>query len=72
MKPLDLIATVLLIIGGLNWGLIAVANFDLVAMITGAGAFGNKNMLGAVIYGLVGLSAIYLAFNLSAFRRARA
>ncbi|MEO5824835.1 MAG: DUF378 domain-containing protein [Gemmatimonadales bacterium] len=72
MKPLDLIATILLIVGGLNWGLVAAANFDLVAMITGAGAFGEKNMLGVIIYGLVGLSAIYLAFNLGAFRRARA
>jgi hypothetical protein len=43
----------------LNWGLVAVANFDLVATITGAGSFGSKNVLGAVIYGLVGLSALY-------------
>ncbi|MBA2291247.1 MAG: DUF378 domain-containing protein [Gemmatimonadales bacterium] len=72
MKPLDMIAVILLIVGGLNWGLIAAANFDLVAVITGAGAFGDKNILGVIIYGLVGLSAIYLAFNLAAFRRDRA
>ena len=58
MKQLDRIATTLLVIGGLNWGLVALANFDLVATITGAGEFGNKNALGAVIYGLVGLAAV--------------
>jgi uncharacterized membrane protein YuzA (DUF378 family) len=59
MKPLNMIALLLLIVGGLNWGLVALANFDLVALITGAGGFGQKNVLGAVIYGLVGLAAIY-------------
>lgn len=53
------LAAVLVIVGGLNWGLVAVANFDLVALITGAGGFGSKNVLGAVIYGLVGLAAVY-------------
>jgi uncharacterized membrane protein YuzA (DUF378 family) len=61
MKQLDVAAFVLLVIGGLNWGLVAVASFDLVATLTGAGAFGGKNMLGTVVYGLVGLSALYLA-----------
>ena len=61
MKTLDVIAAVLLVVGGLNWGLVALANFDLVAFLTGAGSFGGKNALGAVVYGLVGLSAIYQA-----------
>ena len=69
MKPLTLIATVLLIIGGLNWGLVAAANFDLVAMLTGAGEFGQKNMFGTIIYGLVGLSAVVVAMNLGSARR---
>jgi uncharacterized membrane protein YuzA (DUF378 family) len=59
MKQLDNIATLLLVVGGLNWGLVGLANFDLVAAITGAGGFGEKNALGAVIYTLVGLSAAY-------------
>lgn len=63
MKPLDIVAALLLVIGGLNWGLIAFANFDLVAAVTGAGAFGSKNAIGAVIYGLVGLAAIYMALS---------
>ena len=71
MKKLDLLAAALLIIGGLNWGLVAFANFDLVATITGAGAFGSKNMLGAIIYGLVGLSALYYAFSLKGISEGR-
>jgi uncharacterized protein len=59
MKQLDRTAVALLVIGGLNWGLVGLANFDLVAAITGAGNFGNKNALGSVIYTLVGLAAIY-------------
>jgi hypothetical protein len=59
MKTLDVIVAVLLVVGGLNWGLVALANFDLVAFITQAGGFGAKNALGAVVYGLVGLSALY-------------
>ena len=59
MKPLNLIAWILLIVGGLNWGLVALADVDLVALITGAGEFGQKNALGAVIYSLVGLAAVY-------------
>jgi len=63
MKTLDVIATVLLVVGGLNWGLVALANFDLVAFLTGAGGFGGKNVLGALVYGLVGLSALYQALT---------
>ena len=69
MKSITTIALILVIVGGLNWGLVAVADFDLVAMITGAGAFGTKNLLGSVVYGLVGLSAIYLAANLGSLTR---
>jgi len=59
MKKLDMIVGVLLVVGGLNWGLVALANFDLVAFLTGSGGFGMKNVLGSVVYGLVGLSAVY-------------
>ena len=63
MKSIDLLAIVLLIVGGLNWGLVAFFNFDLVAALTGAGGFGNKNVLGTVVYALVALSAVYMIFN---------
>ena len=69
MKSLDILAAILLVVGGLNWGLVAIANFDLVAMITGAGAFGNKNALGVVVYALVGLAAIYQALTWKGIQR---
>jgi hypothetical protein len=52
----DWIALVLVIIGGLNWGLIGFFKFDLVASI-----FGDMSSLSRIIYALVGLSAIYVA-----------
>ena len=69
MNKLDILAAALLVVGGLNWGLVAFANFDLVAALTGAGSFGNKNFLGAVVYGLVGISAVYYALRLKAMQR---
>jgi uncharacterized membrane protein YuzA (DUF378 family) len=54
------IALALVIVGGLNWGLVAVAEFDLVAWIVGE-SFGETNLVSRIIYGLVGLSAVYLA-----------
>lgn len=72
MKAIDGIMAVLLIVGGLNWGLVALANFDLVAFITGAGGFGAKNALGAVVYGLVGVAALYQGVRWSAGRRREA
>jgi len=59
VKKLDILTAILLVVGGLNWGLVAFVNFDLVAAITGAGAFGNKNLFGVIVYGLVGLAAVY-------------
>jgi uncharacterized protein len=58
MKKLDLLAATLLIVGGLNWGLVAVAEFDLVAWIVGL-EFGETNAVSRLVYALVGLSAVY-------------
>lgn len=69
MKTLDVIVAVLLVVGGLNWGLVAFANFDLVAFLTQAGGFGSKNAAGALIYGLVGLSALYQGLLWRAIQR---
>jgi uncharacterized membrane protein YuzA (DUF378 family) len=52
------IATALLIVGGLNWGLVAIAEFDLVAWLFGED-FGTTNAATRIVYGLVGLAAIY-------------
>jgi uncharacterized protein len=68
MKALNLLATVLVIVGGLNWGLVAIAEFDLVAWIVGL-TFGETNAVSRIVYGLVGLSAIYLAAQLPALAR---
>ena len=68
MRKFDLLAAVLLIVGGLNWGLVAVAEFDLVATLVGL-EFGETNALSRVVYGLVGLSAAYLATQLPVLTR---
>ena len=67
MKALDTLAAALLIVGGLNWGLVAIAEFDLVATLVGED-FGETNALTRVVYGLVGASAIYLALSAAASR----
>lgn len=54
MKIIDKIALVLIIVGALNWGLIALFNFDLVAAI-----FGDMSVLSRIVYGLVGVSGIW-------------
>ena len=53
------IALVLLVIGGLNWGLVGALDFDLVATVFGAGS-----SIGKVVYILVGVSAVYGLFFL--------
>jgi uncharacterized protein len=68
MRKLDLLAIVLLIVGGLNWGLVALARFDLVATLFGL-EFGETNALTRVVYGLVGLSAVYVAAQLRTMPR---
>ena len=56
-KPLDVIALSLLVVGGLNWGLVGFFGYDLVAAI-----FGAMSMTARVVYALVGLSAVYVGW----------
>ncbi|RNF39674.1 DUF378 domain-containing protein [Planococcus salinus] len=58
MKTLNLIALILLIVGGLNWLLVGLFSFDLVAAIFG-GDVGEKSAFSRVIYVIVGLCALY-------------
>jgi uncharacterized protein len=58
MKRLDVLAAVLVVVGALNWGLVAVARFDLVATLFGL-RFGEVSALSSVVYGLVGLAGLY-------------
>ena len=54
MKALNLATLILTIVGGINWGLVGFAEFDLVAALFGAGSG-----LSRTVYALVGLSAVY-------------
>ncbi len=64
MKTMDVVAAALLVVGGLNWGLVGVLGFDLVAAI-----FGDASALSRIIYSLVGLGALYQAMQWKAIRR---
>ena len=54
LNSLQWVALILIIVGGLNWGLVGLFDFDLVAAI-----FGMMSALSRIVYILVGLSAIY-------------
>ena len=54
LNIVDIIALVLVIIGGLNWGLVGLMNYNLVTSLLGVG------VLSAAVFDLVGLAAIYL------------
>jgi uncharacterized membrane protein YuzA (DUF378 family) len=59
LNGVDWIALILLIIGGLNWALVGIFSFDVVAAI-----FGDMSVVSRIVYVLVGLSAIYILFSL--------
>ncbi len=63
MKNFDILAAILLVIGGLNWGLFGLFGLDLVATAFGTSA------LATVVYTLVGLAAVYQAFGLRSIQR---
>lgn len=54
MKIIDKIALVLIIIGAINWGLIGLFNFDLVATL-----FGDMSVISRIVYTLVGISGLW-------------
>lgn len=58
MNAIDWVAMVLLIVGGLNWGMVGLFNVDLVASL-----FGTQSPLSRVVYALVGLSALYSIYT---------
>lgn len=55
LNAIDWVAIILLSIGGLNWGLVGVFSFDLVATI-----FGDMSVLSRIVYTIVGICAIYV------------
>ena len=64
MKKLDVVAAVLLVVGGLNWGLVGAFEFDLVAAL-----FGPMSALSRIVYVLVGAAAAYQALQWRGIRR---
>jgi uncharacterized membrane protein YuzA (DUF378 family) len=59
MRYLQVLALLLVIVGGVNWLLVGLAKFDLVAAVTGA-SFGETNAISTVVYILVGVGAVTL------------
>ena len=57
LNAIDWLAMILVIVGGLNWGLVGLFDFDLVAAI-----LGSATMLSRLVYIVVGCSALYLIY----------
>lgn len=60
MTSLDWVAFVLVAVGALNWGLVGIFDWDLVAAI-----FGDMSTIARVVYSLVGIAAVYRIFTIS-------
>ena len=58
LKPLDIIIGILLVIGGLNWGLVGFFNYNLIGSL-----LGSTSIYSRILYALVGLSALYEIFQ---------
>jgi uncharacterized membrane protein YuzA (DUF378 family) len=65
MKSIDVLAAILLVVGGLNWGLVGLFQFDLVATIFG----GQSAAVARIVYTLVGVSAIYQGMTWKSIQR---
>jgi uncharacterized membrane protein YuzA (DUF378 family) len=65
MKALDTIVAILLVVGGLNWGLVGLFGFDLVATLFG----GSSAAMARLVYILVGAGAVYQGLGWKAIQR---
>ena len=54
MKAIDMVASTLVIVGAVNWGLVGLAKFNLVAALFG------QTVVASIVYSLVGLAGVYL------------
>jgi len=63
MKSMDVLAAVLLVVGGLNWGVVGVTGSDLVGAL-----FGELSPVSRAVYSLVGLAALYQALQWKAIQ----
>jgi uncharacterized membrane protein YuzA (DUF378 family) len=64
MRTIDVIAAILLVVGGANWGMVGAFNFDLVATL-----FGDMTILSRLVYGLVGMAALFQALQWKAIQQ---
>jgi len=64
MKAVDMLAAILLIVGGLNWGLFGGFHFDLVAAV-----LGPFSAISRIVYVLVGLAAVYQAVTFKSMQK---
>jgi len=64
MKKIDVLAAVLVVVGALNWGLVGLFQFDLVATL-----FGDASALSRIVYSLVGLAGLFQAAQWKAIQR---
>ncbi|HEY0337767.1 MAG TPA: DUF378 domain-containing protein [Burkholderiales bacterium] len=64
MNAIDWVALTLMIVGGINWGLVGLFDFNLVAAI-----FGDMTPLSRVVYVAVGLSALYSIYTATKMSR---
>jgi hypothetical protein len=64
MKAFDITAAALLVVGGLNWGLVGLFDFNLVASL-----FGETSPVSRLVYVLVGTAAVYQAATLPLIQR---
>jgi len=70
MKTLDVLARALVIVGALNWGLVGIFHFDLVAAIVGR-HFGETTPISSAIYVLVAWAGLYDVVSWKAIQRRR-
>ena len=63
LTALDMVALILLVIGGLNWGLVGFFDYNLVGHV-----FGSMPMLGKLVYDVIGLAALYQIFQFKSIR----
>ncbi len=64
MKTMDVVAAVLVVVGALNWGMVGLFQFDLVATI-----FGDASLLSRIVYSLVGFAGVFQALQWKGIQR---
>ena len=64
MRTADVTCAVLVVVGAINWGLVGLVNFDLVAAL-----FGDRTATSRLVYTLVGVAGLYQAFSWKAIQR---